>query len=716
MSVKNRGGKNRAEPDLARLSAAAAVSAERLLQLVGEMRAHGTLTPAARRHAARELTEMARPEAALELLEGLTDRPAQRLRALAHDRRNARDDADIALEILVELRANGALDAETAGLLAGRYKSRAREFNDPLQLMKALDLYREAWLSTGDPYPGINAAALALELEGPAESRTLAADVMGALDALSPSAVDHWTYATRGEAHLLLGDLEQAKKWYRRAAAADPTAVQDIAVMRAQARRNLSRLGLPTDALDDAFPIRSVVAFTGHRIDDSQGEASRFPVALEDTVRRTIQARLQALNAGFGFASAASGGDLLFVEEMLERGGSVDLFLPFAPDAFAAMSVGDSERRYRAVLSHPRVRVHTMSADVPAPDDLPRAFAACNAAIRDAAIAFARRLEDTPTLIALWDGAPGPTGGTADAVGAWIRTGCPFALIDLHPVAASSASAALQLPAQSEPWSAIRDVVRLRPGWPASEPVIYHKRFCISIGIDGYTGTAWRPLANAEHDARAVGELLSQAHGFDTRYRLGRGATADGIASAVLDGLRPIVGEHDLVVVYFAGHGHTLRLGGQERGYIVPVDAEELRLSRLISIESLTDWSASLECRHLLFLFDSCFSGMLVRLAGNDRRAPDPQHARLAITSGTAEQTVLDGTAGAHSPFADAVLQALGSGIPGTGEYFTALELYSFIRRFVTARVPLQTPTLAVLRNHEGGEIVFRAPGTAARS
>jgi uncharacterized caspase-like protein len=245
--------------------------------------------------------------------------------------------------------------------------------------------------------------------------------------------------------------------------------------------------------------------------------------------------------------------------------------------------------------------------------------------------------------------------------------------------------------------------------------VTYRKRFCVSIGIDGYNGTTWRRLVNAERDARAVGELLREAHGFDTRYRVGPEATADGIASAVLDELRPLVDEDDLVVVYFAGHGHTHYLGGQDRGYIVPVDAEELRLSRLISIDNLADWSASLECRHLLFLFDSCFSGMLVRLAGNDRRAPDPQYARLAITSGTAEQPVLDGPDGAHSPFADAVLQALGSGIPGTGEYFTALELHSFIRRCVTARFPVQTPTLAVLRNHEGGEIVFRAPGIASR-
>src|SRR6185295_9519762 len=98
----------------------------------------------------------------------------------------------------------------TGGLLGGRYKQRARETADAPLLWKALEVYRDTWLATADTYPGINAAALAMELEGPESSRAIAEDVMKALDTLNPSQVTHWTYATRAEAHLLLGSLEKA--------------------------------------------------------------------------------------------------------------------------------------------------------------------------------------------------------------------------------------------------------------------------------------------------------------------------------------------------------------------------------------------------------------------------------------------------------------------------------------------------------------------------
>ena len=68
---------------------------------------------------------------------------------------------------------------------------------------------------------------------------------------------------------------------------------------------------------------------------------------------------------------------------------------------------------------------------------------------------------------------------------------------------------------------------------------------------------------------------------------------------------------------------------------------------------------------------------------------------------------MLDGPTGGHSPFAAGLLDALRHGVGGNPE-FTATELYSFLRRRVGQQCPAQTPTLAILRNHEGGEILFR--------
>ena len=40
--------------------------------------------------------------------------------------------------------------------------------------------------------------------------------------------------------------------------------------------------------------------------------------------------------------------------------------------------------------------------------------------------------------------------------------------------------------------------------------------------------------------------------------------------------------------------------------------------------------------------------------------------------------------------------------------YFTSVELYSHLRRTAEAEFPEQTPVLAMLQNHGGGEILFR--------
>jgi hypothetical protein len=245
---------------------------------------------------------------------------------------------------------------------------------------------------------------------------------------------------------------------------------------------------------------------------------------------------------------------------------------------------------------------------------------------------------------------------------------------------------------------------------PSPAPTFrYAARHCLCVGIRDYQGGLWSQLPNARHDAEEVGRVLSDHHRFtDPIVLLDGAATAHGIADAITTALQKRAGEHDLVVVFFAGHGHTRRMGGQEHGFIVPADARGEEPSELVSVSQLTDWSAYLESRHLLYIFDSCFSGMFQRMAGGDRMNPDVSRARLAITSGQADQFVYDGEGdSAHSVFTEGLLHALREGVGGQDAY-TATELYSFLRRRVTGQYPDQTPTLATLRNHEGGEILFQ--------
>ncbi len=155
---------------------------------------------------ARNLIAMQRPELAMVVLD---DCPpgvlCQQLRALAH----ARSNQDLAAQaILQRLVDQGHDDAETLGLLAGRYKRR--------WLSEGLDLWRDnahfyyalAFQRHGDPYTGINAAALAFERGQHAEGRRLAAESIAKIPA---GATDHWSLATRAEGASLLGERPQRR-------------------------------------------------------------------------------------------------------------------------------------------------------------------------------------------------------------------------------------------------------------------------------------------------------------------------------------------------------------------------------------------------------------------------------------------------------------------------------------------------------------------------
>src|ERR1041384_2034523 len=81
-----------------------------------------------------------------------------------------------------------------------------------------------------------------------------------------------------------------------------------------------------------------VVVFTGHMM-DKKGRVPprfvpRFPKEKEEAVTQAIHDALEKLDARIGFSSAACGGDTIFIEQMLQRGGEVHVVLPYAEKLF----------------------------------------------------------------------------------------------------------------------------------------------------------------------------------------------------------------------------------------------------------------------------------------------------------------------------------------------------------------------------------------------
>jgi hypothetical protein len=272
---------------------------------------------------------------------------------------------------------------------------------------------------------------MALELGERGEMLRLARQVLLSLQEARIEDLDHWKLATFGEVHLLLNDLDKAKKWYGKAVAYSPEYHQDLAVMRRQARRNLEKLGLERSALDAVLDVPRVAAFTGHMVDAPERAVPRFPSGKVAAVRKALAACLTTHKIGYGFSSAARGSDLIFIEELKNIGGRSQVFLPFPRGQFKKTSVGNGwDPAFERALQG--LEVVELSQELPPEDKQPDAYAACNRKILEEAIAKAKLLDEEPLLIAVWNGNPGDgTGGTADAVRDWQNEGYAVETIDI---------------------------------------------------------------------------------------------------------------------------------------------------------------------------------------------------------------------------------------------------------------------------------------------
>lgn len=217
-----------------------------------------------------------------------------------------------------------------------------------------------------------------------------------------------------------------------------------------------------------------------------------------------------------------------------------------------------------------------------------------------------------------------------------------------------------------------------------------------------------KPLTTPVADATAVADLLQRDYRF--KVRLLTNVTRVEMVRA-LDELRRTLGEHDNLLVYYAGHGWLDR--ESDRGYWLPVDAEQDTRANWLSNADITDTLKALRAKHVVVVADSCYSGTLARSIGVQPLAPADllrlaqKKARTVLTSGGLEP-VADVGGGTHSVFARAFLNAL-RGNPGAADL---TSLFAGIRRQVLLNAE-QTPEYAEIRlaGHEGGDFIFVRPG-----
>ena len=555
---------------------------------------------------------------------------------------------------------------------------------------RAFDAWLDCHRRSGDALAGARAAAMALEEEGVGVARQIASEVMAQL-AAATDAQDAATAIAYGTACLVLGERAEARAAFDRAAALEPAALGRIAALPATIRSILDALRDEHAAAGDAkiAGLPAVAVFVAAR--DHGWHAWRPPAGAEaeETGRQRIREQLEAHAVGCAFCGLATEADLLFAEEVLAARGEVEIVLPFAREAFLDLWIPPALRsRVERLLADGRVEVKALLDAVPDADAIEAAVIAGTGEAERRARARAAEWDCEPLLFEVQE--------SAGAGGPATRDG--FRLVSLE---------------EWRPEPATRDIRVKRTSAPSQEPREYRKRHLVVVGIDRYA--EWPPLQNAGHDADGVAATLERDFGFEVRSLRDAEATADRIRELVTVTLVPEVADDDLVVFFFAGHGHTERADdGTDHGFLVPVEARRESTDGLLPMEEVVSWTRLLASDDVLYIFDSCFSGF-AGMAESVTERGDKFDARIAITAGTTEQPVLDGGApgvtGDHSIFTGYLLRGLTKDVAAApGHPFNALSLFIYLQHEVDeATNGRQTPSCGFLHGHGIGNIWLQA-------
>jgi peptidoglycan/xylan/chitin deacetylase (PgdA/CDA1 family)/uncharacterized caspase-like protein len=250
---------------------------------------------------------------------------------------------------------------------------------------------------------------------------------------------------------------------------------------------------------------------------------------------------------------------------------------------------------------------------------------------------------------------------------------------------------------------------------PEQAPPIYRDSWAVVIGIDNYA--KWPKLHYAVNDANGMKEILTRKYGFKPDHvftLLNEDATRERILSVLGDTLSNTKSVHkeDRVFVFFAGHGATRKLpSGRDLGYIIPYEADpENFQGQAISMTNFQDISEGIPAKHVMFVMDSCYSGLALtrgQVNTNYIREVSKRMARQMLTAGGASEQVDDNGPNGHSIFTWTVLQGLeGRADMNSDGFISGGELASYVAPSVSG-VSRQTPAFGNLPGSEGGEFMF---------
>lgn len=300
-------------------------------------------------------------------------------------------------------------DLDTLALRARLVKDAAWRNDGPDQprlLSEASAAYEAIFVRTANAFPAVNAASLAFLGGDEERSKRLATDALAALGDGPPG--DYYAAATAAEAELVLGN---------EAAAADAI---ELALLlpgcdqgaRSSTSRQLARI-VEASGRGKALVARlrppPVIVFCGHMIVADE--------AIEAQLKAEINRVLDETGSTIGYGALACGADILIAEAILDRGGELNVVLPFLVEDFIRTSVepggGDWVARFERCMA--RASDVVIASETHALGDQ-RQYKYASMLMMGYARLRGIHLDTHTLQLAIWDGKPmaGDAGTAAD--------------------------------------------------------------------------------------------------------------------------------------------------------------------------------------------------------------------------------------------------------------------------------------------------------------
>ena len=247
------------------------------------------------------------------------------------------------------------------------------------------------------------------------------------------------------------------------------------------------------------------------------------------------------------------------------------------------------------------------------------------------------------------------------------------------------------------------------------EVIFYQESHALVIWAGDYQ--YWDKLNNIENEANNVVDALKR-QGFQVKL------AANPKGQKLRDEIQAFINNYgyapnNRLVIFFAGHGHTRK---KTKGYLVPIDAPDPATNRqneqdflkvALDMDQVESWAKQVDAKHVLFVFDSCFSGTIFKQRSGKEKPLYVQSVmnkpvRQFLTAGDADQRVP-----AKSVFTPLFIRALEgeADVINRDGYVTGNELGNYLKQNLSEYTKYQTPQFGTIRDPDldQGDIVFRA-------